>query len=315
MNLQKNLNYHPIFNTSEFSIQTPMIDHLVETIHQWLWNGETGGLVLGDNRTGKTFAINNSIPRLVNRLNETIPARCISIRRRDQPTVASVFNNLCFALQLKPKPRATADEMSDLVYHHLYELAQENITKQVVLFVDEFQRLSLRQLEAFAEIYDRMSQARVNICIVFVGNRNSAENIVERAFEANHELIRGRFFIQIHEYYGIRNKQQLQMCLNQYDQLTYPVIDGTSYARYFIDDKEIESWTLESCVDEIWRVYVEKYRREFKTTSWPMQYFVSAMRILLVDYIPRYGFSPDVLPELIDRSIEGSGLINSLVRA
>lgn len=312
MNSSNRAEYHPIFDTSSFSMTTPMVEELVKKILGWLWNGETGCLVLGSSRMGKTFAIRMALERLKNLLNEAIPTCYISIHRRDQPTITSLYQTICFSLGLEPKHRATSYQMADLVYHYLYELSQKTSTRQVVLFIDEFQRLSLKQLDAFAEIYDRMTEARVNICIIFIGNRASSEPLRESAKARINSHIHGRFFKNQYDYHGIRTKRELQKCLKAYDQMKFPEKNGRPYSKYFFSSVP-KDWTLESCTDLIWDVYVRNYRNEYKLSSWPMQYFTAAIKILLVNYLPKYGLSDDVIIEATDKSIDGSGLVSGLV--
>jgi hypothetical protein len=310
MNQMNTQALHPIFNNSEFFIPTPMMDDLATQVLRWIRNGDTGGLILGCNRVGKSRAIRYLMNMFTNRLGDQIPAVYISTPRRDTNTVAAVYKNLCFSLGLVTKSRPTADEMSNLVYHRLADRAYKSSSKQLILFVDEFQRLSLFQLEVFAEIYDRLNMVGVNICIIFVGNKQAAEDLIENSKRAPNELVRGRFFIQKANYYGIRNKGELKGCLKQYDLQTFPDVDGQSYTRTFVNN---EGFQLSNTSSIFWDVYNRQYREQLNLNSWPMQYFTSAVRIFLVDYATRYGVEDDVLPELVERSIEASGLVKGLI--
>jgi len=310
LNHSASITAHPIFNNSEFFIETPMIGKLTTQIERWIWNGDTGGLVLGDNRIGKSRAIRYVMQGIKNRLGESIPAIYISTPRRDTNTMAAVFKNLCFSLALECKSRPSADDMANLVYHRLADIAHKTSTRQVAMFVDEFQRLSCLQLEVFAEIYDQLSLVGVNICIIFVGNKQSAETLIENSLRTSNELVRGRFFIQKLHYHGIRLKDELRSCLGQYDHLKYPVENGDSYTGAFIKEPK---FLLSNTTDVFWDIYIKQFKSPLGLSSWPMQYFTSAVRILLVDYAPRYGTKADVLPALVERSMEASGLVKGLV--
>jgi len=310
LNHSASITAHPIFNNSEFFIETPMIEKLTTQIERWIWNGDTGGLVLGDNRIGKSRAIRHAMKKIKNRLGENVPSIYISTPRRDTNTMAAVYKNLCFSFGLELKSRPTADDMANLVFHRLVDIAHKTSTKQVLMFVDEFQRLSCLQLEVFAEIYDQLNLVGVNVCIIFVGNKQSAEILIKNSLQTSNELVRGRFFIQKLQYHGIRLKDELRACLSQYDQLMFPAENGESYTATFIKEP---NFLLSNSTGIFWDIYSKQYRAPLGLSSWPMQYFTSAVRILLVDYAPRYGASADALPEMIDRSIEGSGLVKGLV--
>jgi len=166
---------HPIFNSSEFFIKTPMAKALTDQLNAWLQNGATGGAIFGTYRAGKTRALQYASKRLTNRLNQSIPAKLTTIHRRTAKNETTIFRNLCYAMSITPKPGARTDEMSNLVFHAFCDLAQQNSTKQVALFVDEVHRLTIDQIEAFCEIYDKLTFAKINISIFFIGNKNASQ--------------------------------------------------------------------------------------------------------------------------------------------
>ena len=52
-----NTNIHPIWDTMRFPFETPAISKLKSEICLWANSGITGGVVLGDGRTGKSISI------------------------------------------------------------------------------------------------------------------------------------------------------------------------------------------------------------------------------------------------------------------
>ncbi|WP_444993906.1 ATP-binding protein [Aliikangiella sp. IMCC44359] len=195
-----------IFNPSELFIHTPMLDKLEKQLHHWLRTGLTGGLVLGKYRTGKTRAIEYISNRLENRKGEKIPTNRITISQKDVSTVASIFRNLCFALDIPIKHRTNADDMANYLTHYFGEQAIQNSTKQVVLIVDEMQRLKVNQINAFAELYDNLSIAKLNMSVFFVGNLGSSQPLLETISQDQYELIRGRFFTHVFDFSGISRR-------------------------------------------------------------------------------------------------------------
>ncbi len=303
-----NTTTNPIYDPASFSIETPAITTLKNIILSWIYNGATGGFVLGPFRTGKTRAIEIITDLLVNRLGEKVHSHRITMPRRDRNTVATVFRELCKSLGIITKRSATSDEMSSLVLHRFSELAALNSTRQVVLFVDEMHRLTLPQIEVFAEVYDQLREAKFNICIVFVGNYEASLSLLGLIKKKRNELIRGRFFTNRHNFKGITSKKQLRKCLQQLDLTKMP--DGSmSLTQHFVSKNLGSDWQLSSIAAEIWNVFDDDFKRPLKLSSWPMQYFVSAIRILLSDYLPKYdGEDLDSLEEMIYQSIKASGV-------
>lgn len=302
---------HPIFNASEFFIPTPMITELEKKIQSWLWNGSTGGIVLGRYRIGKTRAIQHISQHLQNRLMQNIPARCLTVKQRDIKTIASIFRNLCFALDLNPSAHRTSDYMANLLIHYFGELALSNDTRQVVLIVDEMQRLQLKQLEAFAELYDILSELKINFSVIFIGNVEAAKPLIATVMESENELLRGRFFMHSCSYYGLRTHEEIKQCLSAYDAQDP---SGISITQKFLTKEYDNGFRMADLSHLIWDVYDQEYRQTLKLDSWGMQYFISMMKTLLIDYLPRYGVeNEEDLRSMIDRSIDVSGLVPSLV--
>jgi hypothetical protein len=304
-----------IYDPSKFLIHTPMMEELSEELHRWLWHGITGGLILGQYRAGKTGAIRAIMNSLVTRQDQPIPAHYLSFVRRDQSTIASVFRNLCYSLDMKPARATTADTMANDLVYQFADMSLLNEQRQIVLFVDEFQRIQLRQLEAFAELYDRLAEIGTNLCVVFIGNSEAGKSLIDEIALDENELIRGRFFTRTHNYHGIRNHGELKSCLKEFDKRIIIDRSESSIAQYFVGDKLGQKWKIQSLSRELWHVYSSEYKSKGNIDSWGMQYFVSTVKTLLFDYIPDHGIgSESEIEDMIHQSIDVSGLVQNLVR-
>ena len=74
------------------------------------------------------------------------------------------------------------------------------------------------------------------------------------------------------------------------------------------------SWKLTSLAPKIWQIYNEEYKKPLKLRGWPMQYFITAMTMLILDYLPEYGIEDDdEISDMIRHSIDASGLVPSMV--
>lgn len=300
-------NFDPniLFNPSAFFIKTPVLKKLENQLHHWLRAGMTGGLILGEYRIGKTRAIEYVSNRLVTRNGEKIPVRRMTINQRDVSSVASIFRNLCFALDLPVKPRSKADDMANDLTHYLGELALHNSSQQVVLMVDEMQRLKVNQLNAFAELHDNLAEFKVNLCIFFVGNLDSCYPLLETIMDERYELIRGRFFTHTFDFYGLQRKADVNYCLKEFDK---------HYTAFYLPKDYKNGWRLTHICPTIWEIFENNYKRPLKLDSWALQYFIAAIRILLVDYLPRFDIhNQESVVEMIVASIDASGLTPNLM--
>lgn len=294
-----------IFNPSAFFIKTPGLKKLENQLHHWLRTGMTGGVILGKYRIGKTRAVEYVSKRLVTRSEEKIPAKWITISQRDVSTVASIFRNLCFALKLPVKVRSKADDMANDLTHYLGELSLQNSSRQVVLLVDEMQRLKVNQLHAFAELHDNLAKFKSNLCIFFIGNIGSANPLLETIKDDRYELIRGRFFTHTYDFYGLQSKADVKFCLKEFDK---------NFTQYHLSQDYQNGWRLADLSTLIWQVFEPNFKRPLKLDSWALQYFIAAIRILLVDYLPRFDiYDEDAVEQMVIESIKASGLVPDLV--
>jgi hypothetical protein len=251
---------------------------------------------------------------LETRSGQPIPAHHFAVSMRDKNTVASIFRNLCLSLGMELKDRVTSDQMSNDLLHYFTEAAVINSTTQFVLFVDEFQRLHTRQLDVFAELYDKLFEININLCVIFVGNSTSSKDLLDHIVEPENELIRGRFFTKGYQYYGIRSKSEVKSILKHFDSKVSNAGETTSITKYFTDNKR--NLKLSSLSNDIWGVFKDEYMKNLGLQSWGMQYFLSTVKTLLVDFIPTCDIDDkELLREMIRRSIRLSGLEPDLVSA
>ena len=283
-----------------------MVSQLKSTVQSWLWNGYLGGYILGNSRVGKSAGMRVIKNDLQNRLGEVIPVHLFSVPERDATTVAGILKKLCYSLRMKIKTHATADVMSNDLVHYFADLACTNSTKQVVILVDEMQRLSTHQIEVFNELHDALANFQLNLSVIFIGNLKTSEPLLTKIKTPECDHIWGRFFKNEYLFHGIRNHGELFKVLAEIDKTQTEVL---------LPELFHDGWRIQSISHLIWDVYTSEFKSDLKIRSWGMQYFVAMIRILMADYIPRYGVnSDDEISMMIKNSIEASGLVEELVR-
>jgi hypothetical protein len=306
------LNQHPLFNCMELRISTSQIEDLHEALTHWLWLGFPGGIVLGQARVGKTTALNMQFGTFKNRQKQIIPCKFATIPKRDRPTIKAVFNCLASALKIKTSIRMTTDVVSDLIKNKLADLSCANDTKTVLLAVDEVQRLSVEQFEAFAELHDDLSIAKINLCIVLIANAAAFSTQIEKIKTEKFEHIRGRFFNHCHFFYGFRNINEVEFALNQLDTIATPGKNNISYTEYFLPDDYKNKFRMSSLSKSIWGVFHENFQLKHNLESWPAKYFFEFVSVFLGDFLYKHGVN-EISDEMILNSINATGLLPNSV--
>jgi len=311
MELLKNDYYdHPVFHPNQLHFETNAIMGVKKAINQWIWNGGTGGLIYGCSRAGKTRSMKKLYNDLYTRGKKKIPGYYVSIPKRDNNKIATLFRRLCWKENLRVSSRDTAEILAERYIQYLLDESCEADIDQVVLVVDEMHRLKPHQFNVFAELYDELLEFDVSLTVVFVGNDPECIKLVESIEKQGMEHIMGRFFTQRVKFHGLTSKKDVNMCLSQYDTLRFPE-NGPTYVEHFLPDAAKKGWKFACLSKDIWRVYRD-LQKQYKIESWGMQYFMAMANTLLCDFLPLKGvdyFSDDMVKE----SIRVSGLISSLV--
>ncbi|GAA6154499.1 ATP-binding protein [Pseudoteredinibacter isoporae] len=299
------------FDANRFHISTPMIQALHERLCQWLWCGFTGGLIIGEARSGKTRAISALDNTLSTRTGQRVPLHRVDIAQRDTATVRSLFANVALALGRNVGRHDTCDLLSDWVLHYLADASLTNDTRHVILMVDEAQYLTARQLSGFAEMYNKLQLMGVNLVVFFVANEDQIKPLAEALLEKKNDYLRERFFKQVYRFYGIRSHREVLQCLTQYDTTLedkHPAITQQVLPKAYS-----EGFRLQQLSEPLWAMYASEYKTPLNLTSWRMQYFIGTVNILLMDYLPNYDSrDPEQVEQMIHHSLEASGLTPSL---
>ena len=297
---------HPIFDPVRFRINTLATIELQNNLTQLVWTGATGASLLGFTRAGKTTAMELNVDKIKARSGHTIPVIRYAVHRRDQHRIRSLLANISAHLDLRYKVRDTAEQLSENLITYLAETAKSHHVNQIVMSIDEAQRLAIPQIDLFAELDDRLrKEYSISLLCLFVGNQEQMGRLLDEVYNGENEHIEGRFFRQTFRFRGLRSAQDVAFCLKQYDQLRYP-INGPCYTEYFLPDDYASGFRLASLADSIWAGF-HSYQKGLDIKDWAMEYFVRAVNTLLTDYLYKYG-AKDYCPDMFKNCIEISGL-------
>ena len=299
--------FHPLIDTPlEVVFDTQASLQLEETVKRWLWTGGTGGYIIGPARIGKSFAVRRLVDRLRNRQQRRVPVIYTSINRRDIKTIRGVFNNLCLSVNVPVSKSDSSDVLAARFVQHALDLVSLYQTYQIVLIVDEMQRLSLDQLYAFSEIFDAFETARIRLMSVFVGNQNESNQLLDQIHQSTNDHIYGRFFRQHTSFYGVQSESALREILTQYDSCTYPD-NGPSFTAYFLPRAVEQGWRFVNMASDIWRVYCDQFCQE-EESQLTMEICRATLDILLMDFLPRLTVVHDYDDALITEAFYVAGI-------
>lgn len=302
-------------DTTSIFVPTPMVEELHNTIKRWTFCGFTGGIIIGDARLGKSWAVRALGNELFTPEGEPIRIFYTQFARRDTQTLRSVYIRISRAIgQVEISKSATADVLQDSLFHVFAEAALSNSRRQVILIADETQELDLIQLNVFAELFNDQDFAHNRMAIYCVANAQRFRPMAKQLLQEENQYLRERFFHNIHRFYGIRNFHELRHCLAFFDR--HQTGETKNFVAYFCPEMTASGKTLEDLAGMIWEIYDERYAQPLGLKSWGMTYFQRAILILIMDYLSHYWRdNADTLRSLIDKSIAASGIVPSIKSA
>lgn len=299
-----------IEDVSTFFIETPMVDALHTILTQWLWCGSTGALVDGEAREGKTKAICSLKAHLPSRSGQQIPVHTFIYADRDKNTQRDVWVMLAENLHIKVRPRAPSNELAGPIKTCLAESALINDTRQLLIVVDESQFLNISQLNVFAEIFNDLEQVGVNCCIVFVVNKDKFKPLAKKLLLDSNKYLRDRFFNTIYHFHGLRSEKEVRACLAQYDRDTDS--DGNAIipiTQAYFEKGYNDGWRMVNAANLMWTVFCADYKKRLQLNAWGMHYFIRAVNVLLMDYLPLHDYhDKNQLEGMIVQSIKATNI-------
>lgn len=307
---------HPVRNPMELAIRTPMMKQILDHIDEVLFDYDSGTCLLGTHRIGKSTAMLMITEWLNSSAQRPVYCHYFSADKLEKNTIKQMYEIFCYQENITTKSNARGLDLRELIIHRLLDRLILTGGQQIVLLIDELQRLNTEQLDALASLHDIFRRLKVNLCLIFVGNTEPALKLIEVTEDPQNRLIYGRFFENQKEIFGIRSKVELRKCLSEFDRLRYPE-DGPSYTQAFVSPEAPSDWKLASLTDLMWDVYKTEFASRItdKHRSWGMKYFISTVRTLLTFYLSsQWTDEEDVLRIMIAECITRSRIVPERVR-
>lgn len=301
----------PLLSPFNPTLRTAPASELFQKLTQWLWTGKVGAIVTGPARIGKTTALESLARQLRDRRQRRVPVFVTSMDRLDKPSVKSLNWQLCSDAGIKTSQRQTSYQLATSFAHWLMDAADLGGVAQIVLLVDECQRLTPDQFDAFADLYNKVRMKQRLLLTVFVGNDQETGRLADTMSSSAYAHIHGRFFREHLIFRGLRSLNEVRDCLDQYDTLPHPFITDCTIVEGVLPETKDSGFRLSSAAPLFWCVFRD-YQKRYKLTDWGMESFTIATNTLLADFLPRYGIE-NLSKEMVEEAIRISGLLSSKV--
>lgn len=276
---------HPVEERA-YIIPSNEVLRMYQAVHRWIKYRSPGGIIYGRPRLGKTRAIEYLIRTLPNEFSYDLPIFHVRTLHEKIANENNFFQTLLQDVGHSiPYTGKSAIKRSRL-NKFLIEKGDNSKLKRIVLFIDEAQCLHEIQYGWLMDIYNELDSYRIAMTVILVGQ---LELLHRRSLflETNRHQLVGRFMVNEHQFRGVRNIEDLRICLQCYDNTTeYPQESGWSYTRYYFPEAFALGHRLGDFTEEIFDLF-HTIRKEAKITGpldIPMQYLITTIEYAFLEY-------------------------------
>jgi len=305
---------HPL-ETGNYVIGTKAIDEAFEAIIKLIKTRTPGGIFVGRQRYGKTFAIRYLSSLLAEEASITPIVYNIMCKHHDRAISDNRFyEELLLSLRHSFTKSGSAAQKLERIVEYLFE--QMSISKNLIILFDDAHRLNEHQYEWLVDIYNELDKLRIKPFFLFFGQPELAYRRNSFLEEGARQII-GRFMSRQYIFHGIQNASDIAICLESFDGenlgTDYPADSGWSYTRYFFKSAYDSGWRFSQLSELIWTVF-SSLRKKYGlslTFEIPMQDLCTTLEYIYLNYFDLYSVPPVINKSIIEQAIYNSGYIES----
>jgi hypothetical protein len=286
---------HPI-ETTRYLLGTQVIDTFQDTVCQWIDNRAPGGMIYGKPRYGKTRAIRYLCKALPAIYGDDIPIISYSCRDYRDASESAFFEDLLRAAGHSLFALGNSAAKRDRLREFLFEKVDFTEQDRLILFLDEAQKLHEQQYKWLIDLHNELDELGINFITLLVGQPELMHQYSAFKLAGKMQVI-GRFMVHQHEFHGVRNCDDVEVCLNGYDDNSeHPVGSSWSFTRYFYPAIFNSGWRLSHSSEDLWESFLQTHEKYgfVGEPNIPMQFFCRTVEHVL----RRFGTLNEEFPNL-----------------
>jgi len=297
---------HPI-NDGSYIFVTNEVGLMYEKVNIWINNRVPGAIIYGRPRIGKTSSIDYIMLVLQSSWGSRANFYSMTTNHYSKLTERIFFEEMLKSVGHAEINKGTAVDKRRRLINFLVGKASITSAKKIIFFIDEAQRLSEKHYDLLMDIYNELHANNITLTTILVGQPEL--KLIRKSYYGYKDMIRERFMLEMHEFHGIKDLNDLKLCLSQYDkELCYPENSTWTFTKYFFPKQFENGFRLVDYSGQILKLY-EDIQSNYGISTFqhiPMQFFT-----LMVEYIlnelgiegkNNWILDDDDLKEAIDRS-------------
>lgn len=273
---------HPI-RSKRYVITTPQVEALCSEAVSLVENRSPGAVFWAPPRTGKSRAL-EILQLEFAEVFPGMPVMLLPAWDYTTPKEGAFMEDLLKAAGHAFVKKGRPEDKRERLVELMADFAIERGEGRIVLIVDEAQQLHEQHYKWLMGIHNLLAMYGVHMITLLVGQHQLVHQ--RTAFlRAQKENIVGRFMVQMFQFHGIQDQNELADSLSAYDEEQYPVGSGWSYTRFFVPQLFASGWRLKMIAPLLWGAFYEA-RQLAPANKAPkeiqMQYFCRTVEYILL---------------------------------
>lgn len=276
---------HPLI-TRDYSLYTPAIAQMVDTIGGWLDDQVDGATIFGPSRFGKSSGVDNWLRSLLaERWGGYVPLVIWSHTDSGGAQSVGRFHSHLLHASRHPLARAARSPLDrqDMLIERLAELAGQGGGRFLVLVIDEAQGMTQREWMWLVELHSLLEKERIRLCVFSVASVQFFDEPVGMAMSGGAHVA-ARFMLAAEPFHGIRDVDELRFVLSGYDEGTeWPKGSGVSFTAGLAAQAWAAGFRMADQAQALWQAMTEELPPKYEgPTEFPMKTIAHSARHLLL---------------------------------
>lgn len=212
------MDYSHILLSQNFRLRTPALVAVVQNACFKVLMRKTGVVFTGESRIGKTSCCEALVDEIPRRFSNVyvfmVPATNVDTNNQ---SYSSIVHQMLDLEGIAPGSRRTFIQRQSMLIERLLSRAADANAQQIVLLIDELQRLSVGDFNQLADIYNRLRSSKVILTVISFAMPSIKGKVAQFLRNEDRHII-GRFLSDIRPMYGVATSKQLADILMLYDE-------------------------------------------------------------------------------------------------
>lgn len=204
--------------SQDYRLNTPALLAVAQNVCFKVLMRRTGVVFVGEPRIGKTSCCEALVDEIKRRFSNIyvfmLPA--VNVDKNNQ-SYSSIVHQMLDLEGIAPGSRKTFIQRQSMLIERLLSRAADANARQIVLLIDELQRLSVSDFNQLADIYNRLRSSKVILTVISFAMPSIERKVAQFRGNEDRHII-GRFLSDIRPMYGVVTSKQLTDILMLYDE-------------------------------------------------------------------------------------------------